>query len=53
MYIAVAARADGSIYAIKYKDSSLYRIDKETGEETLIGETGIKVVVEKNERYVL
>ena len=43
MYIAVAARADGSIYAIKYKDSSLYRIDKETGEETLIGETGIKV----------
>lgn len=43
LYIAIAINSQGEVYGIKVSDSSLYRIDKATGEETLIGNTGIDV----------
>lgn len=43
LYIAVAVNSKGEVYAVKYADNGLYRIDKATGEETFVGNTGIDV----------
>lgn len=43
LYIAIAINSRGEVYGVKWSDSSLYRIDKATGEETLVGPTGMEV----------
>ena len=43
LYIAVAVNSRGEVYGVKWSDSSLYRIDKTTGKETLVGPTGMEV----------
>ena len=43
LYIAIAINSRGEVYGIKWSDSSLYRIDKQTGAETLVGPTGMEV----------
>lgn len=44
IYSAIAINSKGEVFGIKESDGGLYRIDKTTGEQRLVGLTGIKPV---------
>lgn len=42
LFLAIAINSRGVVYGIKEADGGLYTIDKATGEQTLVGLTGVK-----------
>lgn len=49
-YIALGITAEGQLYGVA-TDGNLYKINKETGEETVVGPTGVTVLTSEGKYY--
>lgn len=49
-FVALGITSDGQLYGVA-TDGNLYKIDKETGKETVVGATGVTVLTEEGKYY--